>query len=366
MNKDEVVQLLQDLIRIPSFVSENNLVDYIESWLKQNTKLDIIRQPLSGGRFNLLAKNGEPNTIFLAHTDTVQPSVSAKINQLEGKIIKNEIWGRGATDMKSGIAVLMSAAHLVKDAKNYWIMFYADEEHDFLGMKALVKEYGHLRPKRLVSADGSDLKVGHGCRGLIELTCRIRGEVGHPAKETGNSAIWGTVQVLNKLRANLENQATFNLAYIHGGTEIPQSIGPDNRLNEVGKAGNVVSDICEFTLDIRPSFSRINVQSIISQLQKEFNFCKLKFELVEQKHNLGAWNTNPADLADLGNVDFADINSTGYLDLQMLWEATGKPTSFMFGGGIGSTAHKPDERIKISDLIKTRDFFKKVFENLPS
>ena len=385
MDKDEVVGLLVELIRIPSFVTdepgvdENNLVDFIEDWLEKNTKLKVERQGLPGGRFNLIAKQGEPETVFLGHTDTVQPSKDAPVNQLTGEIIKDEIWGRGATDMKSGVAALMSAANLARNANNYWIIFYADEEYDFLGMKSLVGEFGKLKPKRIISADGSDLAVGHGCRGLIELTCRIKGETGHPAKGTGKNAIWGAMAALSNLKKYLARfrhpimgGTSFNLAYIHGGTELTTSMGSNNRLREVGKAGNVVPDICEFTIDIRPAKPDLNADEVVKFLEKEFKDLGLGFELAERKHDLGAWYTDREELQSfsriaketVGRSNFADPRSTGYLDLQMLWEATERPTAFMFGGGIGSTAHKPDERIKISDLVKTRDFFLKVMEGL--
>ena len=385
MAKDEVVELLCDLIRVPSFVTdevgvnENKLVDFIEGWLRQNTKLEIERQALPGGRFNLIAKQGEPETIFLGHTDTVGPSKDAPVNQLMGEIIKDEIWGRGATDMKSGVAALMSASHLASGEKNFWIIFYADEEYDFLGMKSLIKEFGTLRPKRIISADGSDLAVGHGCRGLIEVTCRISGEMGHPAKGTGKNAIWGTTEVLLKLKNYLNTFShpimggtSFNLAYIFGGAKLAESIDKNKCLVEVGKAGNVVPDICEFTIDIRPAKPDLNAGKVIKFLESSFSALGMGFELVEKKHDLGAWYTDEKDIEKFGKMarkitgdsKLADPRQTGYLDLQMLWKIVGRPPSFMFGGGIGSTAHKPDERIKIPDLIKTRDFFRKVIEEL--
>lgn len=385
MGKDEVVGLLVDLIRIPSFVTkkagenENKLVDFIESWFMKETGVEVERQRLSGGRFNLIIKKGEPKVIFLGHTDTVQPSSDAPIDQLSGKTVVDEIWGRGATDMKSGLAALMSAIHLSKKAKNFWAFFYADEEYDFLGMKGLVKEFGDLRPKALISADGSDLVVGQGCRGLIEITGRVKGEVGHPAKGTGKNAIWGTTEALRKLKEYLAGfnhpvmgGTSFNLACIQGGARLTSSIGKNNRLIEVGKAGNVVPDICEFTIDIRPAKPDLDAEKVIKFLKKEFGVLDLGFELVEKKHDLGAWYTNKEEITDFlkvakeitGENRLGDPRETGYLDLQMFWDAVGRPRSMMFGGGIGVTSHKSDERIKIIDLIKTRDFFLKVLDSL--
>jgi len=61
-------------------------------------------------------------------------------------------------------------------------------------------------------------------------------------------------------------------------------------------------------------------------------------------------------------IQIDNPGESGYIDLQMIWEATGRPPSFMFGGGNGDTTHKADEHIKIEDLIKTRDFFVEVLK----
>ena len=113
-------------------------------------------------------------------------------------------------------------------------------------------------------------------------------------------------------------------------------------------------------------FDQLNADKVIRLLEKEFLAFELGFDIIEKKHDLGAWYTDKTDLTDYlnkaeqitGQKKLADPRQTGYLDLQMFWDTVGRPTSLMFGGGIGSTAHKPDERINISDLIKTRDFFK--------
>lgn len=373
-----VAELLLNLIKIPSYVSnsphvvnENKLVDYIYDWLKTHTDLKVEKQPLDGGRFNLVAKKGKPDTIFLGHTDTVAPSQDAPVNQLKPEIIDNYIWGRGATDMKSGVAAMMSAIEAVPEANNFWLMLYADEEYDFLGMKELVKKYEKIKPKLLISADGSDLEVGHGCRGLIEFTARIIGETGHPAKGMGKNAVFGTAVALTELQSYLNNYShpimgptSFNVAYIYGGTKTESSI-IDKRLRSVIDHGNMVPDICEVKIDIRPASPDLNAKKIISEFKKLINIKQLEFELVQITHDLGAWYTDPKDIkkySDLvkkigGNKKFSDPKSTGYLDLQMLWAKVGQPTSLMFGGGVGMTAHKPDERILIKDLEKTRDFF---------
>src|SRR3989344_6000644 len=115
----KLVSFLQDLVRIESWVpkkrkdqktqNENGVVDHLENWILENTNLSITRQRLAGGRFNLIASRGEPHLIFLAHTDTTRPSEGAPYEQFAAEIHNGKVWGKGTTDMKSGIATMLQA-----------------------------------------------------------------------------------------------------------------------------------------------------------------------------------------------------------------------------------------------------------------
>lgn len=276
--------------------------------------------------------------------------------------------------MKSGIATMIQALSLVPQANNVWIMLYADEEYDFLGMKGLVKKYSKIKPKLIVSSDGSNLKIGHGCRGLIELRVRVTGKTGHAAKSNGLNAINGTIQALESLNKKLNNfnhpimgSTSINLAYILGGNQLKTSISKDNLLTSVGQQGNVIPDVCEFVIDIRPATPDLTPDTIINILKENLVKNGYKFKLINLRHDLGAWFTNLDEIKPVLDIaqnitktkkpKLDNPSQSGYIDLQMLWNQVGRPPALMFGGGKGSTAHGPDEHIEIKDLIKTKDFF---------
>lgn len=387
----ELVELLQELVRIPSWVdesedgeefNENKLVDFLEQWIRENTDMEVFRQELPGGRFNLIARRGEPHLVYLAHTDTVHPSVGAPYNQLAAEIHDGKVWGLGATDMKSGIATMLHALKLAGNVPNVWLILYADEEYDFLGMKGLIKEFSSIRPKLIVSSDGSDLKFGFGCRGCIEFRMRVIGETGHAARKGGKSAIWAAMVGLFELRKKLDQYehpkmgaVTMNVSGFIGGTELPdgKSFSSEGLLVSVGMQGNKIPDITEFVLDIRPPTDSLDLEKVVSMLEDSFDAQEVGYKIVRRAHNLAFWYTNPdqlqryvaiaRDLLQTEEVAFDDPGNIGYLDLQMLWDATGRPPSLMFGGGVGDTAHGPNEHIAIKDLITTRDFFLKLLED---
>ena len=246
-------------------------------------------------------------------------------------------------------------------------------------MKGLVKDYSDLRPKFIVSSDGSDLSFGHGCRGLIEFRARIIGETGHPAKGTGKSAILRGFEgifefrdYLSKLKHPQMGGTTLNINPVLGGQFKSNSIDEDGHLNVVGEAANIVPDVMEFKVDIRPGVPNFRINDAIQKLKDSIQNQGLQFELIEKVHDYGSWYTDLSDIKEYaeitriitksGETNIDNPGESGYIDLQMFWEKVGKPPAFMFGGGEGSTAHKPEEHIKIENLIKERDFFKKILE----
>ncbi len=379
-----LIELLQEMIRIPSWVpddeggkwtqNENQLVDFIEKWLIENTNLKVERQQLEYGRFNLIASKGKPEIIYLAHLDTVAPPINSPYPAFGGEIHDGKIWGRGSADMKSGIAALMQMAALSPKADNYAIFFYADEEYDFLGMKALVRDYSNLRPKYIISADGAELRIGNSCRGLIEIRARIIGKSAHAATGGGKNALLGVYKVIEVLgqyfEANSDSkmgESSLNLAYVVGGKDLGIEGIEENKLVRVGQEGNVVPDIAEFVIDVRPCSPSITVQSIIDSMNKTAMKLGLELEIVNVRHNLGAWFTELSAIEKFGKialvacglkkVKFNNSSKGGYLDIQMLWEAMGKPPSLVFGAGSARTEHTDNENVEIEYLIKTRDFF---------
>lgn len=385
----ELVRLLQEIVQIPSWVpddeegkaiqNENKLVDFIEDWIKENTDLTATRQKLDYGRFNLIVAKGRPDTIFLAHTDTVAPPINSIYPPLGGEIHDGKVWGRGSADMKSGIAALLQAAQLSPSSHNFWIIFYADEEYDFLGMKALVKEYSNLRPKFIISADGADLKMGSGCRGLIEIRARISGESAHAALGGGKNALWGVYKVVRELEKYFDKKSdpvmgrsSLNLAYLLGGKDIGQVGLKENKLIRVGQEGNIVPDVAEFVIDVRPCSPDISVEAIVENMEMAAGEQGIKLEVVNIRHNLKAWFTErkavaefemmAKEVCEVEEVNFSDSAKGGYLDVQMLWEALGKPPSLVFGAGSAETEHTDNESVEIDSLIRTRKFFVKVLE----
>ena len=121
------VALTQALIRCPSVTPhEGGALLQIEGWLDK-AGFDVHRVTFSDADTpdveNLYARigSGAPALCFAGHTDVVPPGNEAAWTHrpFSGEIVNGELWGRGAADMKGGVAASIAAVlrHLEKAGK---------------------------------------------------------------------------------------------------------------------------------------------------------------------------------------------------------------------------------------------------------
>ncbi len=344
-----ILNLTKKLVSIPSFVDENNneikVADFIFDYLQNNSNLKLIKEPVIDGRYNILATNSEDiDTLLCGHMDTVGIDKNTwDTNPTTPIIIDNKLYGRGTTDMKSGLAAMILLACQKNLPKNIGFLFYIDEEYTFLGMNKFITDYGDkIKPKNVICLDGSELEIANGCRGLIEVQLEIRGISCHAGTpENGISAIEVSYKIYQKLKDFL---STFNDPEL-GTTSI--NLG----LISGGSAPNLVAGNCKITIDIRPSVSSINGQLITNKLIEFAKIESVKINNLKINFDYGSWLTPKNDLEKIG-LPFKNIRKSGYFDTQLLWQKFDKPISFTIGAGCQSTAHTSNEFIEIEKLNK--------------
>ncbi|HSH74807.1 MAG TPA: M20/M25/M40 family metallo-hydrolase, partial [Longimicrobiales bacterium] len=96
------------------------------------------------GRYNVLASiDGDGPVLMLnGHLDTVGVE-GMSVPPFAAEIVDSRLVGRGACDMKGGLAAVLAATarlHSVGPRPNLLVALTADEEHASLGMQAVVEE----------------------------------------------------------------------------------------------------------------------------------------------------------------------------------------------------------------------------------
>lgn len=368
--KNTLINLTQKLISIPSWVDDNTdeseIGNYIFDYLVSNSNLKVEKQTVVNNRFNIFAQNSDNiDTLVIGHIDTVQPSKSWTQNPISPNIIGNELYGLGSSDMKSGVAVMLESAISPKLKPNTAFLFYIDEEYNFSGINSFIKENkSKINPKQIISLDGLNLKITNGCRGLIEISVTITGKSGHAAiPKCGINAITNSSIIIKKLSNYLtkfKNQelgvTSLNIAYINGG----QFQGGDNNQLILGKQGNIIADVCQFVIDIRPSTNNLDSKKIINFIDQESKKIGVKLLNYSVRYDYKNWITPKEKLNSNCTNQFNQIDQTGYIDVQLLWQAFNKVPCFTIGAGLIENAHNADEFIEINKLLKLQKIINKL------
>ena len=192
------LKLAQELIRFPTVKTEDKGI--MKFLLKKLTaigfKCTIIKSKGTGPKpaLNLYARFGKskPCINFLGHTDCVGNLSNWKIPPFKGVIRKGYLNGRGAQDMKGGIACFISAiSTFIKNKKfkgSISIIIAADEETTGLGTPAIIKYLKRKGEKidfSIIAEPSSNQSVGDeiriGRRGSMNGTITVYGKSGHSA-----------------------------------------------------------------------------------------------------------------------------------------------------------------------------------------
>ena len=179
------------------------LVDYFRSIGADHERIEV-----APGRSNVIARYSSPGAtqtlLFDAHQDTV-PVDTMSIDPFVPKVADGRITGRGAADVKGGLAAMLHAfTRLVKEkpagAANVVLSCTCDEEFTTLGIRDLVSYWdaGSAKSKLLQSKPdgavvaeptGLDVVVAH--RGVTRFRVHTQGRACHSSDPTqGRNAIY--------------------------------------------------------------------------------------------------------------------------------------------------------------------------------
>ena len=187
---DTPVGLTQALLRIRSenpIGNEQEIASFIADWFRR-LDVEVSVYDVAPGRPNVVARlrgGGAPPLAYVAHMDTVPAGEGWSFDAFGGAVADGRIYGRGAADMKSGLAASMLALRRAAEAstgraRDFLVCATVDEEGArMLGAVDLV-ERGLVRRDALVVATeptGLDLVVAH--KGVMWYRLETRGKMSH-------------------------------------------------------------------------------------------------------------------------------------------------------------------------------------------
>ncbi|MHA1931858.1 MAG: M20 family metallopeptidase, partial [Promethearchaeota archaeon] len=274
-NTEEYIQFLRDLIQTESYNppgNEKNVAVIIQQYLKdENIKSEIF--PFGDNRANLIATLKDDskgrNLLFNGHMDVVPPGIEEewKLPPLSATIKRKKIFGRGATDMKGGLAAMVIALKVLKKlgiklSGNLILNAVGDEEtNGRLGTKwCLDNKLKDISVDFTVIGEPTSLNplpkaIILGERGRVLVKVVTNGISAHAAlSPLGKNAIY----MMSKIIENLDQLDKY----------IPEVIPPikRDRLRELMSAAFVSKDILNKIIDEQPV-----LKTLIDSLLKSTN-----------------------------------------------------------------------------------------------
>ena len=322
--------------------------------------LDVVLRDAAPGRPNVVGvlegRAPGPSVMFCGHLDTV--GVEGMTDPFTPRVSNGRLYGRGAQDMKGGVAAMIAAAAVLAPGWSRGRLIVAgvaDEEHMSLGAESLVREW---RADMAIVTEPTDLRLAIGHKGFAWVDIVTRGRAAHGSRpDEGRDAIARMGRVLVALEARdrelrgkasvpFQGTGSLHASLISGGHEL--SSYPDR---------------CSLQMERRtvsgedPSVIVKEIEDLLARLREEDPEFQAHARLTAYRpaYRLDASHTLPAAISHALTKAGLAAEPTGmsfWTDAAILGEA-GTP-SVLFGPG-GAGLHSVEEYVNVDDVLTCRD-----------
>lgn len=376
---EEVGSLLSRMIQIQT-ISPSGNEDRLAQWLKTYLKeqgIDSRLQEVGPGRSNLIVDLGEPEGPLLildGHLDVVPATGTWTYEPFAGTIADGKVWGRGAADMKGGLAaMIMAACQIVKEKRalkgGLRLLFVADEEYRNLGIRHYFESGGHSLQRKTYAIVGepTNLAICRGHLGVERYWIRFKGISAHSSQpDSGCNAITLATRMvvsLDKYHGKIHQTKTFVGSPSCSVTMI-----------EGGEKENSIPYGCRILLDRRtiPGETAKMVDAELEALVAE-TFGE-ECSRVEVEHFFSLHSAQlPEDAFIIGQCAAIQERLLGKKVVRG-FEAGGEQGFFLANGieaivcgpGDIKKAHSTDENIGVEELVTACEFYHEVILSILS
>lgn len=362
----ELEELTKKLITFKTYNNQELLdcANFIKDFLESNGFSSVIKEYEKGYPVVISeSKKGNKSVLLNGHFDVVPPGEGWDFDPFSGKEVDGKIYGRGSTDMKGGLAVLMKLYVELADKLEYSLIFTAvsDEEiGGFRGSKHLAEEY---RPSLVIVGEPTGWnRVSIGEKGILQIKIREKGKIAH-----GSTPSLGENAII-KLVDDLVSLETIQEYPIKIPKEVKEAIEEIKKINPTiyedlrritynpgkitgGIKVNVVPDYAEAEVDIRipPGISLEEVKKLISELVEG------EVEILD--------SSEPTYSVLPPSMNFESKIISAYATDGRYFRFKGIPT-IVYGPGELNMLHAKNEFVRVEDLRKSYEILKNNLLNL--
>lgn len=362
--KRESRELLEQVLAIPTVNGVSREIDlarFLEACFK-DYGIPAWVQVLDEKRGNLIAEvegtNKETMVIWNGHLDTVPYGNREEWESApEIPVLRDgRMYARGASDMKSGLAAMVSVLCQMKRAGKeplYTLRFIGtcDEEKNGDGANRILAEGLLGTPGAIIIGEPTDNALGIVQKGCLWLKVSFSGRTSHsayPAK--GTNAVQHGLEICQGLRAFVH---FFSHPLLGGATaEITGIKG--------GIAPNMIPDACEITMDIRLT-PDITVEAVLNKLKvlytdsmkKTGGALQMTCEVLNRRRALETAPGNPWVQRMKASVEAGGgtplyVGANYFTDASVFVQENRAIPVLLFGPGDPKMAHQPNEYVEMS------------------
>jgi acetylornithine deacetylase/succinyl-diaminopimelate desuccinylase family protein len=365
VDEAELTALLQELVRSPSPNPPGREERTVAQLARgcEAARLTVERDPVLPGRPNLYASlgpRGRGGVLILGHTDTVPVGDGWTHEPFGARIEAGRLIGRGAADMKAGLAAAVAAMAAIARAgpplrEGVTLAAVIDEEEHGQGVRAFLARRPAARCALV--PEPTELETVIACRGNCYVDIAVEGRSAHAGSpELGRNAIYGAVRAVESIRRldselaarthPLLGRAAWSVGTIQGGTGT--AIVPAN---------------CEVSVDRRllpgqtGAEALAEVEAALEALDLEEDGLRARAELAMEIPSFEVGSDDPLvavvqrAAVDAGVPERPPGGWTAACDGGYVMRDAGIPAIVLGPGSVADQAHRPDESIELAEVV---------------
>jgi acetylornithine deacetylase len=364
IDEDLLVRITQDLLRSPGQnpPGEEAATVAVLAAAAQELGLDVRRSPVELGRENVavtLAGGNNPGLLLLGHTDVVPVGDGWTVDPYSGLLHDGRLYGRGASDMKGGLAAALVAMAALRDiplAGPVELAALIDEEETGKGIRAYISE-NDRRYIGCITAEPTDLQTIIAARGDSYLHVSVHGRASHAGNPDGGAnAIYGAAAVVaeiehlhQELAATphpLLGPATWSVGQINGGTGgsiVPADcvLVADRRLLPGESPAEVLADLGRRVAALRLEDRGLTVELAMPMEMPAF----------ETAEDAPLVQITETARRDAGGEPMPLAGWTAACDGGYIARDLGVPVVVLGPGSVTTQAHRADESVAVAELV---------------
>ena len=410
--RQDLIGLTQDLIRFPTLNPPGRMYreicDYLAARLMaQGFAVEMLRAEGAPGdsdahpRWNLVARmsNGPGECVhFNSHHDVVEVGHGWTRDPFGAALEGDRIYGRGACDMKGGLAASIIAAEAFMAARPDWrgaieISATADEESGGYGGVAWLAERGYFSPERvqhvIIPEPLHKDRICLGHRGVWWAEVETHGRIAHGSMPfLGDSAIRHMGAVLAEIEERLypllagrrtampvvpegARASTLNINSIHGGEPEPEA-------GYTGLPAPCVADRCRIVLDrrflIEEDLAEVKAEmvAVLERVRAARPGFSYEIRDLFEVQPVMADRAAPVVRSTAAAIErvlarAADyVVSPGTYDQKHIDRIGRLKNCIAYGPGLLHLAHQPDEWVGVTDMLDSAKVMALVLDDLLS